>query len=130
MDKWYYYKQAVRLFIEATAERWMETQLKQKGLEQYFLAKIDDMQKTLVRFVLDPNDDNYNYQVIYMSDLAGSTDHDFHFGEVAFNEDTRHYMDGKRSAEYGDKKQELEVEWEKFVSNGFYRVGKDFMRMV
>ena len=54
MDKWYYYKQAIRLFIEATAERWMETQLKQKGLEQYFLAKIDDMQKTLVRFVLDP----------------------------------------------------------------------------
>jgi hypothetical protein len=108
----------------------METQLKQKGLEQYFLAKIDDMQKTLVRFVLDPKGDTYNYQVIYMSDLAGSTDHDFHFGEVAFSEDTRRYMDGKRSAEYGDKKQELEVEWEKFVSNGFYRVGKDFMRMV
>ena len=54
----------------------------------------------------------------------------FEFGEVAFTEDTRKYMDGKRSAEYGDKKQELEVEWEKFVSNGFYRVGKDFMRMV
>ena len=49
----------------------METQLKQKGLEQYFLAKIDDMQKTLVRFVLDPKGDTYNYQVIYMSDLAG-----------------------------------------------------------
>ena len=54
-----------------TAERWMETQLKQKGLEQYFLAKIDDMQKTIVRFVLDPKGDTYNYQVIYMSDLAG-----------------------------------------------------------
>ena len=130
MDKWYYYKEAVRLFIEHTAERWMQTQLKQKGIEQYFLAKIDDMQKTLVRFVLDPNNDTYNFQVIFMSDLAGSTDHDFHFGEVAFNEDTRHYMDGKRSAEYGDKKQQLEVEWEKYVSNGFYRVGKDFMRMV
>ena len=130
MDKWYYYKAAVRQFINHTAERWMETQLKQKGLEQYFLAKIDDMQKTLVRFVLDPNNDTYNFQVIYMSDLEGSTDHDFHFGEVAFSEDTRRYMDGKRSAEYGDKKQELEVEWEKFVSIGFYRVGKDFMRMV
>jgi len=130
MDKWYYYKEAVRQFINHTAERWMQTQLKQKGLEQYFLAKIDDMQKTLVRFVLDPNNDTYNFQVIFMSDLAGSTDHDFHFGEVAFNEDTRHYMDGKRSAEYGDKKQQLEVEWEKYVSNGFYRVGKDFMRMV
>ena len=130
MDKWYYYKEAVRQFINHTAERWMQTQLKQKGLEQYFLAKIDDMQKTIVRFVLDPHGDCYNYQVIYMSDLAGSTDHDFQFGEVAFTEDTRHYMDGKRSAEYGDKKQELEVEWEKFVSNGFYRVGKDFMRMV
>ena len=67
MDKWYYYKEAVRQFINHTAERWMQTQLKQKGLEQYFLAKIDDMQKTIVRFVLDPNDDNYNYQVIYMS---------------------------------------------------------------
>ena len=30
MDKWYYYKEAVRQFIEATAERWMETQLKKK----------------------------------------------------------------------------------------------------
>mgnify|MGYP003113254480 FL=1 len=130
MDKWYYYKEAVRQFIEKTAERWMETQLKQKGLEQYFLAKIDDMQKTIVRFVLDPKGDTYNYQVIYMSDLAGSTDHDFEFGEVAFTEDTRQYMDGKRAAEYGNKKEELEVEWEKFVSNGFYRVGKDFMRMV
>ena len=130
MDKWYYYKQAVRLFIEHTAERWMQTQLKQKGVEQYFLAKIDDMQKTLVRFVLDPNNDTYNFQVIYMSDLEGSTGCDFHFGEVAFSEDTRRYMDGKRAAEYGNKKEELEVEWEKFVSNGFYRVGKDFMRMV
>ena len=62
--------------------------------------------------------------------LLGSTDHDYHFGEVAFTEDTRQYMDGKRAAEYGNKKEELEVEWEKFVSNGFYRVGKDFMRMV
>ena len=69
-----------------------------KGLEQYFLAKIDDMQKTLVRFVLDEKGDTYNYQVIYMSDLAGSTDHDFGFGEVAFTEDTRQYMDGKRAA--------------------------------
>ena len=130
MDKWYYFKEAVREFIEHTAERWMETQLKQKGLEQYFLAKIDDMQKTIVRFVLDPRGDTYSYQVIYMSDLMVSTQHDFRFGEVAFSEDTRRYMDGKRSAEYGDKKQEHEVEWEKIDSKGFYRVGKDFMSMV
>ena len=107
MDKWYYYKEAVRQFIENTAERWMETQLKQKGLEQYFLAKIDDMQKTIVRFVLDPKGDTYNYQVIYMSDLAGSTDHDFEFGEVAFTEDTRQYMDGKRALSTATKKKNL-----------------------
>ena len=130
MDKWYYFKEAVRDFINHSAERWMQTQLKQKGLQQYFLAKIDDMQKTLVRFVLDEKGDTFHYQVIYMSDLMGSTDHDFQFGEVAFKEDNRKYMDGKRASEYGNKKEELEVEWEKFVSNGFYRVGKDFMSMV
>ena len=50
MDKWYYYKEAVRQFINHTAERWMETQLKQKVWNNTFLQKLMICKKLL--FVL------------------------------------------------------------------------------
>ena len=71
MDKWYYYKAAVRLFIEHTAERWMQTQLKQKVWNNTFLQKLMICKKLLFVLFLIQKGDTYNYQVIYMSDLAG-----------------------------------------------------------
>ena len=50
MDKWYHYKEAVRQFIEHTAERWMQTQLKQKVWNNTFLQKLMICKKLL--FVL------------------------------------------------------------------------------
>ena len=78
MDKWYYYKAAVREFIEHTAERWMETQLEAKVRNNTFLQKLMICKKLLfVLFLMKRATPTITK--IYMSDLAGSTQHDFEF---------------------------------------------------